>query len=80
MIRNKLVYRSSYAAIGMICLTKYQMQFKSSDRCYHDLWAIPFNIHTPAMDEMSLINPSEYSFYLRPLGNILFSLSTPRKI
>ena len=43
-------------------------------------WAIPFNIHTPAMDEMSLINPSEYSFYLRPLGNILFSLSTPRKI
>ena len=37
MIRNKLVYRPSYAAIGMICLTKCRTQFKSSDRCDHDL-------------------------------------------
>ena len=37
MIRNKLVYRPSYAGIGMICLTKYQTQFKSSDRCDHDV-------------------------------------------
>ena len=37
MIRNKLVYRPSYAAIGMICLTKYRTQFKSSDRCDHDV-------------------------------------------
>ena len=37
MIRNKLVYRPSYAAIGMICLTKCRTQFKSSDRCDHDV-------------------------------------------
>ena len=37
MIRNKLVYRPSYAAVGMICLTKCRMQFKSSDQCNHDV-------------------------------------------
>ena len=37
MIRNKLVYRPSYAAVGMICLTKCRTQFKSSDQCDHDV-------------------------------------------
>ena len=44
MIRSKLVYRPSYAAIGMICLTKCRMQFKSSDQCDHDLY-ITFKNH-----------------------------------
>ena len=35
MIRNKLVYRPSYAAVVMICLTKCQTQLKSSDWCDH---------------------------------------------
>ena len=37
MIRNKLVYRPSYAAVGMICLTKCRTQFKSSDQCDYDV-------------------------------------------
>ena len=37
MIRNKLVYRPSYAAVGMTCLTKCRTQFKSSDQCDHDV-------------------------------------------
>ena len=37
MIRNKLVYRPSYAAVGMISLTKCRTQFKSSDQCDHDV-------------------------------------------
>ena len=35
MIRNKLVYRPSYAAIKMLCSTTCRTQFKSSDRCDH---------------------------------------------
>ena len=47
MIRNKLVYRPSYATIGIICLTKYRVQFKSSDRCDHDLYHLqnPLQCH-----------------------------------
>ena len=37
MIRNKLVYRPSYAAIKMLCSTTCRTQFKSSDRCDHDV-------------------------------------------
>ena len=36
MIRNKLVYWPSYAAVGMLCSTTCRTQFKSSDRCDHD--------------------------------------------
>ena len=37
MIRNKLVYWPSYAAIRMLCSTTCRTQFKSSDRCDHDV-------------------------------------------